>query len=433
MPGRTAALVSPDRLLARRVAIRLEAWGIRVDDSAGRPFAKTVPGAFLTLVIGAAAGFRSGRNDGAAAHPLCAARARAIRRSPCTRAPSRSAPFCALSRPRPRWRRQPHSIMPNGTDGGRQAMASRRLQRLWPEEWTAPANWSRGSRRPSSRCRNSTRRRQRALSAFAAAHVAAAEALAAFREVKRLRQTRNPLWQGEAGETATRFFAELLAIRRCRASIARRRLRRSLPRRCCRARTCAERRRTSAPFIWGPFEARLQQADVMVLGSLNDGTWPEAAEPGAWLNRPMRRELGLPSPEEEIGYAAHDFVSLARGQDRLSDARRKGRRRADRAVALADAADGAAQGPGARERSRARSAVARLGARTRPDQASRLKSRRRRRRPPSCLRPRKLSVTEIERWISNPYAIFARRILKLEPLPPLGASPRCEAARRPRA
>src|SRR6185312_4602320 len=53
-PGQTAALVSPDRVLARRVAIRLESWGIRVDDSAGRPFAKTVPGAFLALVIGAA-------------------------------------------------------------------------------------------------------------------------------------------------------------------------------------------------------------------------------------------------------------------------------------------------------------------------------------------------------------------------------------------
>ncbi len=54
-PGRTAALVSPDRLLARRVAVRLEAWGIRVDDCAGRPFAKTPPGAFLDLVIAAAA------------------------------------------------------------------------------------------------------------------------------------------------------------------------------------------------------------------------------------------------------------------------------------------------------------------------------------------------------------------------------------------
>src|SRR5688572_1291723 len=50
-PGRTAALVSPDRWLARRVAVRLEAWGIEVDDSAGRPLVKTPPGAFLDLVV----------------------------------------------------------------------------------------------------------------------------------------------------------------------------------------------------------------------------------------------------------------------------------------------------------------------------------------------------------------------------------------------
>ena len=36
-PGRTAALVSPDRALARRVAARLEAWGMHVVESAGQP------------------------------------------------------------------------------------------------------------------------------------------------------------------------------------------------------------------------------------------------------------------------------------------------------------------------------------------------------------------------------------------------------------
>jgi ATP-dependent helicase/nuclease subunit B len=71
-PGQTAALVSPDRLLARRVAIRLEAWGIRVDDSAGRPFAKTVPGAFLALVIAAAeSNFAPPETMALLRHPLC--------------------------------------------------------------------------------------------------------------------------------------------------------------------------------------------------------------------------------------------------------------------------------------------------------------------------------------------------------------------------
>ena len=70
-PGRTAALVSPDRLLARRVAVRLEAWGIRVDDCAGRPFAKTVPGAFLDLVISAIANdFAPAETMALLQHPL---------------------------------------------------------------------------------------------------------------------------------------------------------------------------------------------------------------------------------------------------------------------------------------------------------------------------------------------------------------------------
>jgi ATP-dependent helicase/nuclease subunit B len=44
-------------------------------------------------------------------------------------------------------------------------------------------------------------------------------------------------------------------------------------------------------------------------------------------------------------------------------------------------------------------------------------------RPPVAMRPRELSVTTIESWIANPYAVFARRILRLEPLPLLGARP----------
>jgi ATP-dependent helicase/nuclease subunit B len=44
-------------------------------------------------------------------------------------------------------------------------------------------------------------------------------------------------------------------------------------------------------------------------------------------------------------------------------------------------------------------------------------------RPPLALRPRKLSVSSVETWMANPYAIFAREILRLEPLPLLGGEP----------
>ena len=79
-------------------------------------------------------------------------------------------------------------------------------------------------------------------------------------------------------------------------------------RRALRGRGGAEHPRI---FIWGLLEARLQTADLMVLGGLAEGVWPPATEPGPWLSRPMRTKVGLPSPEEAVGQAAHDFVAAA--------------------------------------------------------------------------------------------------------------------------
>lgn len=46
----TAALVTPDRNLARRVAAELTRWGLSIDDSAGQPLSATPAGSFLRLV-----------------------------------------------------------------------------------------------------------------------------------------------------------------------------------------------------------------------------------------------------------------------------------------------------------------------------------------------------------------------------------------------
>ncbi|MES1180028.1 MAG: double-strand break repair protein AddB, partial [Hyphomicrobium sp.] len=149
------------------------------------------------------------------------------------------------------------------------------------------------------------------LADLARAHAAAAEALAVLPAEEAAKANgQNPLWQGEAGEAASRFFGELLkpdtpAVEIYAADYADL-YATLLARENVRERTAVHPRIS----IWGPFEARLQQPDVLIVGSLNEGTWPEAAEPGAWLNRPMRSKLGLPSPEEETGRAAHDFVSL---------------------------------------------------------------------------------------------------------------------------
>jgi ATP-dependent helicase/nuclease subunit B len=267
--------------------------------------------------------------------------------------------------------------------------------------------------------------RQHSLKAFAAAHSTVAEALAALPATDAAAQPdTNPLWLGEAGETANTFFVGIsdpsLPDVTIRAADYADLYASLLARENVRERTPVHPR----VAIWGPFEARLQQPDVMILGSLNEGTWPEAAETGAWLNRPMRQDLALPSPEEDTGRAAHDFISLL-GADRvyLTRAQKiKGvptvpSRWLMRISALLDGLDlkDALQSPQPwLAWARARDAV---------DDSKRLKILAPEPRPPLTMRPRRMSVTRVEDWIKNPYTVFARQILKLEPLPLLGMAP----------
>jgi ATP-dependent helicase/nuclease subunit B len=424
-PGQTAALVSPDRVLARRVAIRLEAWGIRVDDSAGRPFAKTVPGAFLALVINAVvSGFAPTETMALLRHPLCRVGFKPfdIRRY------ARALEISAFRAP----------YLGRGIDGilaaletsARDRAEKKRMhpaaQRLWSEDCD-------GARELVTRMAAAfeplndlySAADEHPLSGFARAHAETAEALAALPDDETPKpESQNPLWQGEAGEAASRFFAKLLdedtppiSIHPADYADLYAAL---LARENVRERTAVHPRVS----IWGPFEARLQQPDILILGSLNDGTWPESAEPGAWLNRPMRRELGLPSPEEEIGRAAHDFTSLL-GARTIYFTR-------------AEKVDGVPTVP-SRWLMRIRALLKGMDlesvlkpekpwlawarARDRIDEARRIVIKPPEPKPDVALRPRRMSVTEIERWIANPYATYARHILKLEPLPPLGTSP----------
>src|SRR5690606_27898011 len=175
--------------------------------------------------------------------------------------------------------------------------------------------------------------------------------------------------------------------------------------------------------IWGPYEARLQQPDLVILGALNEGTWPAAADPGAWLNRPMRAKLGLPAPEEAIGRAAHDLTGLLGAREvvltranRVDGAPTVPSRwlmRIDALLGGLGLADARAAKRPWRAWARARDGAA---AQSRPIPAPEP-------RPALHLRPRRLSVSDIELWIANPYGLYARHILGLEALSPLGAAP----------
>lgn len=423
-PGKTAALVSPDRFLARRVAIRLEAWGIKVDDSAGRPLGKTPPGALLDLVVNAVASrFAPAETVALLKHPLTRLGLDpfAVRRAARTleiatfRAPYLGEGLDGIEA----------AFEKAAADRDRGLRAHPAVKRLWTEDWQDARDLI-----------------ARLCAAFAplialyagdapvplrdlvAAHGAAAEAVARLPDTSPPTEETgaSPLWRDEAGETAARFFASLLDARLPALDLAP-----SDYADLYRSLASAETVRPRGPvhprlFIWGPFEARLQQADVVVLGSLNDGTWPKSSDPGAWLNRPMREALGLPSPEEKIGQSAHDFATLlAAPEVILTRAEKKDgvptvpSRWLLRLKALLDgmgvASALAPKQPWlawARQRDAAKPAP-RLAV---PEP-----------RPALARRPRKLSVSRVETWIGNPYAIFASEILKLAPLDVLGAPP----------
>lgn len=170
-------------------------------------------------------------------------------------------------------------------------------------------------------------------------------------------------------------------------------------------------------LIWGLFEARLQTADTVILGGLAEGVWPPVAEAGPWMSRPMRQRVGLPSPEQGVGQAAHDFFACATAADNVVLSCPKRREGAPvvpaRWLSRLDAfLAGRGLSVPAHPVMEWLHEVDRPGGAARPVAPPRPT-------PPVALRPRRLSVTEIETWMRDPYAIYARHVLRLQPLPEL--------------
>ncbi|MBM3522564.1 MAG: double-strand break repair protein AddB, partial [Alphaproteobacteria bacterium] len=173
--------------------------------------------------------------------------------------------------------------------------------------------------------------------------------------------------------------------------------------------------------IWGPLEARLQSADVVVLGGLNEGSWPPEIGDDPWLSRPMRAALGLPPAERRIGLSAHDFVqAAAQGVIVLSFSRKVDGVPATPSRWLQRLGALLAKDPGwanCLDTQRLAWAAA-LDA-----PASLLRLGKPAPRPPVAARPSRLPVTSIETLVRDPYAVYARRVLRLEPLEPLDLPP----------
>jgi ATP-dependent helicase/nuclease subunit B len=399
-PGARAALVTPDRELAGRVAAELLRHGVVADDSAGEPLAETPPAVFLRLLTRAVAEELAPVPLLALLkHPLAAA---GLSPAAC-RAAARALEQACLRGPRPA----------HGVTG----------LRLVLDRSAAPQE-ARDLMRRLETCL------EPALRIAAGVEVAPADALAALIEAaERLAATdATPgpalLWAGEEGDALATALAEIQAalplLPDQRRSVLPGLLDAVLQgevvrsRRALRGRGGTEHPRV---FIWGLLEARLQTADTLVLGGLVEGVWPPATDPGPWLSRPMRARVGLASPEQTVGQAAHDFMAAANAAPHV-------------VLSCPARRDSAPTVParwltrlemflaGHGQRLQEHSAVAWVRALDQPaDRPHPVAPPRP--CPPVLLRPRRLSVTEIETWLRDPYAIYARHVLKLAALKPL--------------
>ena len=373
-PGRTAALVTPDRQLAARVSALLRRWDIQADDSAGRPLSKVAEG---TLLLAIAA---------AAAEELA------------------PVPLLALLK---------HPLV--GGEGEERAQ--------WLEHVRALDRALRGPRPPSGLVGlDMLFAEKKATAAWAGVRDRVAGIDGLLREPMTLSALANRLgevgttlagdsaWRGPDGRMAAELVAELAASQSAgqltiTAEDAVPLLRHLLDERAVRPPFGGHPRIS----IWGLLEARLQRADLLILGGLNEGSWPALPAPDPWLPPKVRATLGMPTLEYRIGLAAHDFASALGAPDVLITRSRRDSRSptvASRFLLRLEAMTGGLP---------RHSLLERL-TRSLDDPGPPKPVDRPAPVPPTEQRPDRISVTSVDRLKADPFAFYANSILRLREL-----------------
>jgi ATP-dependent helicase/nuclease subunit B len=378
-PGKTAALVTPDRQLAGRVSALLRRWGIQADDSAGKPLSQLAPG---TLLLGIAS---------AAAEELAPVPLLALLKHPLVGGEGEE---------RAEWLDQVRSL-DRVLRGPRPPAGLAGLDGFFTEK---------GGMRPWSLVRDRIAgleglfREQRSLSDLARHIAEAATKLAG-----------DAAWRGADGRMAADLLAEL------QASDAAANLMVSAEDALPLLRQLLDERAVRPPygghpriFIWGLLEARLQRAERVVLAGLNEGTWPALPAPDPWLPPKVRATLGMPTLEFRIGLAAHDFASaLGAPEVLITRARRdaKSPTVASRFLLRLDAISGGL--PRDRVLERLTRALDDPGPPHPTDRPAPS--------PPAEQRPKNIWVTQVDRLKADPFAFYASAMLRLRELDPVDA------------
>ncbi|MAD36926.1 double-strand break repair protein AddB [Tistrella sp.] len=430
VPGRTAMLVPPDRRLARRVTGELRRWGLDIDDSAGRPLMSSGPAVFLDLIARAAA-------ERMAPVPLLALVKHPLAGGGLApgrfRAGGRLLERSLLRGPRPAADIAGLRAALDGALADGEAREAGRIRRAAPElgPWIDRLEACLGDFAAAMTAGEAP------FDALLDAHVAAAEALAevaaadlaeamAAGGTAALPETgAERLWRGEAGEALMQALAELRDEAGVLGDVPTARYP-ALLSALLAERTLRPRWRSHPRLqVLGPLEARLLAADLVILGAMNEGDWPRDPGPDPWLSPAMRRQAGFPPAERRIGLSAHDAWALLSSPNVMvtRSAKVDGTPTVPSRWLLR--LDAVIAGAGlARAEAAARAAIPLIGwARAldmvapgpRPGPPAPV--------PPVDRRPRRLSVTQIETLMRDPYAVYARHVLGLEALDPVDADP----------
>ncbi|MFK7839621.1 MAG: double-strand break repair protein AddB, partial [Bdellovibrionales bacterium] len=387
-PTKTAALITPDRNLAKRVATACKKWNIEIDDSAGTPLSQTPIGQFLLLSI--------------------------------TTIDEHLSPVSLLS-----LLKHPlthHDFQNNlnhleinilrgfkptkGIQGLKNKLAKQSLDSSENDILQKQINALESAFEP---CLNLIENDEKTeFKIILTKHIQLCETL----------HNHDQLWSNEDGNKASTILAKLLEQSHTFPPIQPKEYSKILQQFLDEATIRPAYGTHPRLQILGQLEARLIDADLVILGGLNEGTWPPEPSHDPWMSRPMRKNFGLPTSERSIGLSAHDFVQALCTSNVV--------------ITRSKLQDGAPTVP-ARWLGRLETVLSAAKTPISPLKESMVQNwvddmhnahtlkpfTRPAPKPPLKARPQKLSVTKIETWLKNPYAIYAHSILNLKTLDPL--------------
>ncbi len=364
-PLKTAALVTNDRMLARRVILEMKRWGIELDDSAGTPLHHTPVGVYLSLI----ASFG--------------------------KEPSSSNFLSLLKHPLSADQKMPTDFRKEVKIAEKEARKkSKSLQMTLNTDFETFLSYFKNNK-PTP------------FDEILTEHLKIAEDLATSSD----KTGEERLWGNEAGQEAYKLFVELKEYGEKFGAIHPMDYPGIIELFLSGVSVRAKYGMHQRLDILGPIEARLTHPDVCIIAGLNEGSFPMLSDMGPWLSRGMRKSLKLPAIENKIASQSMDFahcflspeVYLTRSV-KSDGSQTIPSRFISRMEAVLNASDikWDIKSP---DYARLMDKTDKIEQSERPAPT-----------PPVSSRPTELSVTNIELLMKNPYAIYAKYILKLLPL-----------------